>query len=246
MISPWYQLGYVIPHLYTDLDAYQFYRIAPEGMMLVTTGLDLKDYTLAAVERELPVLWQRFDLLSKKKVDRISLSGVPVVSALGRRKTREILAEGEARTGIPCDTDLEAHIATLRHFGAIRIALATRWPESVNAALIRYLAEAGIEVIACRSRARSLDQNKRSSAADDHLLALELGGQVLREAPNAQALLMSGGLWFAIHSVPLLETEHGRPVLLNILSTTWAALRAAGERMLHRPDQRWGRVLASL
>ena len=246
MISPWYQLGYVIPHLYTDLDAYQFYRIAPEGMMLVTTGLDLKDYTLAAVERELPVLWQRFDLLSKKKVDRISLSGVPVVSALGRRKTREILAEGEARTGIPCDTDLEAHIATLRHFGAIRIALATRWPESVNAALIRYLAEAGIEVIACRSRARSLDQNKRSSAADDHLLALELGGQVLREAPNAQALLMPGGLWFAIHAVPLLEAEHGRPVLLNILSTTWAALRAAGERMLHRPDQRWGRVLASL
>ena len=94
IIAPWYQLGYVIPHLYTDLDAYQFYRVAPEGMMLVTTGLDLNDYTLAAVERELPALWQRFDLLAKKKVDRISLSGVPVASALGRKKTREILAEG--------------------------------------------------------------------------------------------------------------------------------------------------------
>jgi len=246
VISPWYQLGYVIPHLYTDLDAYQFYRVAPEGMMLVTTGLDLKDYTLAAVERELPVLWQRFDLLAKKKVDRISLSGVPVASALGRKKTREILAEGEARTGIPCDTDLEAHIATLQHLGAKRIALATRWPEAVNAALTRYLTDAGIEVIACRSRARSLDQNKQSTAADDHLLALELGGQVLRDAPDAQALLMPGGLWYAIHAVPLLEAEHGRPVLLNILSTTWAALHSAGKRMLHRPDPRWGRVLASL
>jgi len=246
VISPWYQLGYVIPHLYTDLDAYQFYRVAPEGMMLVTTGLDLKDYTLAAVERELPVLWQRFDLLAKKKVDRISLSGVPVASALGRTRMREILAEGEARTGLPCDTDLEAHIATLRHFGATRIALATRWPEAVNAALTRYLAEAGIEVIACRSRARSLAENKQSSAADDHLLALELGGQVLREAPDAQALLMPGGLWYSIHAAPLLEAEHDRPVLLNILSTTWAALHAAGNRMLHRPDPRWGRVLASL
>jgi len=246
VISPWYQLGYVIPHLYTDLDAYQFYRVAPEGMMLMTTGLDLKDYTLAAVERELPVLRQRFDLLAKKKVDRISLSGVPVASALGRKKTREILAEGEARTGIPCDTDLEAHIATLQHLGAKRIALATRWPEAVNAALTRYLTDAGIEVIACRSRARSLDQNKQSTAADDHLLALELGGQVLRDAPDAQALLMPGGLWYAIHAVPLLEAEHGRPVLLNILSTTWAALHSAGKRMLHRPDPRWGRVLASL
>src|SRR5262245_9297787 len=182
--------------------AYQFYRVAPEGMMLVTTGLDLKDYTLAAVEKELPVLWNRFDLLAKKKVDRISLSGVPVASALGRKKMREILAEGEKRTGLACDTDLEAHIATLHHFGAKRVALATRWPEAVNSALTRYLGEAGIEVVGCSSRARTLDQNKHSSAADDHALALELGGKALRDAPNAQALLMPGGLWHAMHAVP--------------------------------------------
>jgi len=246
VISPWYQLGYVIPHLYTDLDAYQFYRVAPEGMMLVTTGLNLTEYSLEAVERELPTLWQRFELLARKKVDRISLSGVPVASALGRKKMLEILAEAQARTALPCDTDLEAHIATLRHLGASRIALATRWPDTVNAALTRYLAEAGIEVLACRSRPRSLDQNKASSAADDHQLALELGGQVLRETPAAQALLLPGGLWYAIYAVPLLEAKHRRPVLLNILSTTWAALHATGDRMQHRPDPRWGQVLAKV
>ena len=246
VVHPWYQLGYVIPHLYTDMDAYQFYRVAPEGMMLITTGLDLKDYTLAAVERELPSLWHRFDLLAKKKVDRISLSGVPVASALGRKKMREILDEGHKRTGIACDTDLEAHIATLQHFGATKIALATRWPETVVSALTRYLADAGIEVSAAVSRVRTLEENKHSSAAADHELALELGGRALREAPQAQALLMPGGLWHAIHAVPLLEAEHGRPVLLNILSTTWAALRAAGSRMPRSPDARWGKVLASL
>ena len=93
IIAPWYQLGYVIPHMYTDLDAYQFYRVAPEGMMLLTTGLNLKDYTLEAVNTELPVLWDRFALLASKKIDRLSLSGVPVASALGRTKMREILAE---------------------------------------------------------------------------------------------------------------------------------------------------------
>jgi maleate cis-trans isomerase len=246
IISPWYQLGYVIPHLYTDLDAYQFYRVAPEGAMLVTTGLNLKEYSLAAVETELPVLWQRFDLLAKKKVDRISLSGVPVASALGRKKMREILAEAQSRTGLACDTDLEAHIATLQHLGATKIALATRWPEAVVSALTRYLAEAGIEVLAVRSRSRTLDQNKESSAAADHELALELGREVLRATPDAQALLMPGGLWYAIHAVPMLEAEFGKPVLLNILSTTWAALHSAGKRMLHRPDPRWGKVLASL
>lgn len=246
IVSPWYQLGYVIPHLYTDLDAYQFYRIAPEGMMLVTTGINLREYTLAAVEQELPSLWERFELLAGKKVDRIALSGVPVAAALGRKKVLEILAEARARTGLQCDTDLEAHIAVLQHLGADRIALATRWPDSVNAALARYLADADIKVIACRSRGRTLAQNKASSAAADHELALELGRQVLRETPDAQALLMPGGLWFAIHAVPVLEADYSRPVLLNILSTTWAALRAAGDHMLHRPDPRWGRVMASV
>jgi maleate cis-trans isomerase len=124
-----------------------------------------------------------------------------------------------------------------QHLGATRIALATRWQEPTNTALTRYLAEAGIEVIACRSRWMSFGENKGSSAADDHQLALELGRQVLRETPDAQALLMPGGLWYAIHAVPLLEAEYGRPVLLNILSTTRAALHAAGKRMHARPTR---------
>jgi maleate cis-trans isomerase len=243
---PWYSLGYVIPHLYTDMDAYQFYRVAPEGMMLVTTGLDLKEYSLAAVESELPRLWQRFELLARKKVDRIALSGVPVASALGRTRMLEILREGSERTGIVCDTDLEAHIAALQYLGATRIALATRWPDAVNDALTRYLAAAGMEVVVCRSRARTLEQNKHADAAADHLLALELGREALHAAPQAQALLMPGGLWHAIHAVPVLEAELGRPVLLNILSTTWAALHSVGSRMQRKPDPHWGKLLAAL
>jgi len=246
IISPWYQLGYIIPHAYTDMDAYQFYRVAPEGMMLVTTGLNFQGHSLEAVENELPTYWQRVDLLAKKKVDRIALSGVPVASFLGRKRMLETLAQAEDRSGLPCDTDLEAHIAVLKHLGATRIALATRWHEPTTLPLTRYLAEAGIEVIANHSRGTAFAQHKTADPNADHLLALELGGKALRETPDAQAVLMPGGLWHAMHAVPLLEAEYGRPVLLNILSTTWAALRAAGKRMLVRPDTRWGKVLASV
>ena len=246
IIYPWYQLGYIIPHLTTDMDAYQFYRVAPEGMMLVTPGLDLKGHTAEAAEAVLPTFWERAELLARKKVDRIALSGVPVASLFGRKRMLAILAEAQSRTGLPCDTDLEAHIATLKHLRATRIALASRFPEVTNTKLTEYLAEAGIEVIVCRARSMSLEQSKALLPADGHALALELGRQVLRDAPEAQALLMPGGLWFAIHAVPILEAEFGKPVLLNILSTTWAALHSAGDRMLHRPDPRWGKVLASL
>jgi maleate cis-trans isomerase len=246
VIAPWWSLGYVIPHLYTDLDAYQFYRIAPEGVMLVTTGLDLAEYSLPAVERELPALRQRLDVLREKRVNRIALSGVPIASVLGRTRTLALLDDMQQRSGIACDTDLEAHVAALQHLGAQRIALATRWPDAVNTALAAYLKEAGIEVVATRSRARNLAQNKVASAAADHDLAIELGTEVLRAAPHAQALLLPGGLWFAIHAVAPLEEAHGVPVLLNITSTTWAALaaaRIAGHRF--EVDARWGTLLAS-
>jgi maleate cis-trans isomerase len=69
---------------------------------------------------------------------------------------------------------------------------------------------------------------------------------VLRAAPEAEALLMPGGLWFAIHAVPILEAEFGKPVLLSITSTTAVALRSAGSKMLHRPDPKWGKVMANI
>lgn len=248
LIAPWYQLGYIIPHRYTDLDSYQFYQVAPEGMMLVTTGLNLAEYTLESVESQLPDFYSALDLLAKKPVDRISLSGVPVAAALGRKRMLALLKEAKERTGLECDTDAEAHISTLKHLGATKIAIASRWSDAVNAGLIAYLADAGIEVLACKSRGRSLSENKAASALADHELALALGREVLREAPDAQALLMPGGLWFAIHAVPILEAEFGKPVLLNILSTTCSALRAYAEdsqSCVPKADRYWGMVLAS-
>ena len=247
MIAPWYYLGYIIPHLYTDMDAYQFYRIAPEGMVLVTTQLNLRDRTLQAVEDELPTLQERIDLLGRLgRVHRIAISGVPLAAALGRERTLALLEKASALTGLPCDTDIEAHIHALKHLGASRIALAVKWSNAFNQSVIRYLYEAGIEVVASRAWGSSLEETKASNAAEDHLRALEVGRKLLAETPAAQALMIAGGLWFAIHAVPILEAEFGKPVTLNITATTWAALHAAGSRLQRRPDPRWGKLLAGL
>lgn len=246
IVHPWYQLGYIIPHMQTDMDAYQFYNVAPPGVILVTTSLNLQGHSVEAVEHEMPLLQQRVDLLAKKKVDRIALSGVPVASFLGRKKMLATLKAASERSGLPCDTDLEAHIAVLKHFGAAKIAMATRWNPPTLERLTQYLNEAGIEVLGHRSRGTTLEQHKLANPQADHEMALDLGRQALRGMPDAQALLMPGGLWHAYHAVPILEAEFGVPVLINILSTTWAALHAAGPKLMHRPDPKWGKVLAAV
>ncbi len=92
-IAPWYQLGYIIAHRFTDRDACQFHRVAPEGMLLVTTGLDLTEYSLVSVEAQLLAFHSAVDLLAHKPVGRIASSGVPVALVLGRTRIRALLAQ---------------------------------------------------------------------------------------------------------------------------------------------------------
>ena len=245
IIFPWYKLGYIIPHRHTDLDGYQFARVAPDGMMLVTTQLDLAEYSLAAVERELPALWDGVDILASR-TDSIAISGVPLAASLGRERTGALLAEASDRAGRACRTDLESHIEAMQHLGAERIALATRWPDALNARIVDYLGQAGIEVRSLRAEQRDLQQNKAAGPEADHHLALRLGREALQAAPDAKALMLPGGLWFAIYAAPLLEAEFGVPVLLNISVTVWAALRAVDGGLAAYPAANAGALLAGL
>ncbi|OAN42167.1 hypothetical protein [Mycolicibacterium iranicum] len=245
IVFPWFRLGYIIPHRHTDMDGYQFARVAPDGMLLVTTQLNLAEYSLSAVERELPALWQGVDILSSR-ADSIAISGVPLAASLGRERTSALLAEAADRSGLRCSTDLEAHIAALHHLGAERIALATRWPDALNARIVEYLGQAGIEVRRVEAEQRNLAQNKAADPEADHHLALRLGRAALAASPDAQALMLPGGLWFAIYAAPLLEAEFGVPVLLNITATVWSALHDSVVPLSERPTAESGLLLAGL
>lgn len=225
--EPWYRLAYVTPHPLVDNVPYQFYRMAPDGVMLMLANLEIADYTVGAVEHELPRLWRHAEALTRAGADRVVLTGVPVSAALGRERVQAMIAEAKTR-GIELDTDLEAIAAAARHVGAKRVALATRWHEPLNDSVARYLKSAGIEVVGRQASGRSMAENATLGAADGMKMAIELGRGALRSAPLAQGLVLPGGRWLSAHAVPALEGEFGKPVLLNLNASLWAALRAAG------------------
>jgi maleate cis-trans isomerase len=241
-LEPWYRLGFITPHPVVDNAPYQFYRLAPPGVMLVLANLELGDYTAEAVEHELPQFWYQLDALLRRKVDRVVLNGVPVSAALGRERVLALIDEASARAGLPVDTDFEALIAAMRHLNVTRVALATRWHEDLNQAVARYLGQGGIEVVGTHSSGRSMAENEAISDEEGMRLAVELGREALA-APEAQGLLLPGGRWISIHAIPLLEAEFGKPIFLNLNAALWAALRGSAQR---QPIEGWGRLLASL
>jgi arylmalonate decarboxylase len=242
LTEPWFRLAYVTPHPIVDNVAYQFYRIAPDGMMLMLANLEISDYSTQAVERELPLFWKHVEALAQSGADRIVLTGVPVSAALGRERVQSLIAEVKKRTGVTFDTDLEAIIAAAQHMRATRVALATRWHEPLNDAVAGYLKLAGIEVVGRRARGATMAENAALKAADGMQLAIDLGRAALAAAPTAQALILPGGRWLSTHAVAPLEAEFKKPVLLNLNSSLWAALRSTGRGL---PVKGQGMLLAS-
>jgi len=242
LVEPWFRLAYVTPHPIVDNVAYQFYRIAPDGVMLMLANLEIGDYTIEAVEHELPLFWRHVEELVRGGADRIVLTGVPVSAALGRERVLALIAEAGARAGAPLDTDLEAIAAAARHLGVERVALATRWHQPLNDAVARYLKSAGVEVVGQQASGRTMAENATLKAADGMRLAIELGRAALAAAPTAQGLILPGGRWLSIHAVPVLEAEFGKPVFLNLNSSLWAALHSARRGL---PIEGQGMLLAS-
>jgi maleate cis-trans isomerase len=225
----WFKLGHIVPHLRLDLNPYQFYRVAPQGVMLVTVPFDLADYSHSAVRQQLAGLWDRVDSLMERDADRVVLAGVPVAASLGRPQTLQLIDRVAAKSGRPADSDLEAHAKAIHHLGADKIAMATRWDQRVNEAVKRYLSDAGITVVSTAAHARDLSQNKSSDPNADHDLMVRLGRQAVLTAEGAvEALLMPGGLGLVVDAAAILEQELGIPVLINAVSTVWAALNDFG------------------
>jgi len=242
-LKPRWRIGYVTPHPLNDTLQYEFYLMAPPGIMLMTAGLAISDYSEAAVEDQLPALEDRVDQLMRRGAKRIVISGVPVAISLGRARMQALLADISERWSVPADTDLEAIIAGARHLGIRRIAAATRWNAPVNERLVAYLNDAGLEPVGIANSARTMKENAGLDDETGMRLATDLGREVLTREPGAEGVMMPGGRWITLAAVRQLEAEFGRPVITNHTASLWAALAAAGIR---EPIEGCGRLLASL
>lgn len=236
---PKYVLGTVQPRAgIAGHQQYQFYRVVPHDVMIMSVSLGLQGYTRADAEDASSRYWPCADQLAGRGVDRIVQIGVPPAACMGRGFILDLIAETERRYGVPGGADLEGMIDGMAHLGVRTVALGgLGWSDAVNDVIAAYLADADIEVVgqlAWEDRAKTLAEGLQS--------LLDLGRATLQAAPRADALFLPGGPWPHMHVVPMLEAEFGKPVFVNMVGLIWSTLRRPG---VVPPIQGWGRLLAS-
>lgn len=216
--------------------------LLPPDIRRISTSIEIPDYTPEGVDTAIGQrYWGCVEELMQQGANSITLAGLPISSQLGRPRVLKLLEETARKTGVTADSHAEATVAALNHVGGRRIAIASRWSGQLNEALVAYLTQAGIEVLAITSVGQWAKQAFSMSIEEGVKLAFQLGREAMRRAPAAQALLLAGGAWRSLAAVPILEEDFRVPVITNPIAQVWRLI-AAG---VAPPVMGWGRLLAA-
>jgi maleate cis-trans isomerase len=239
--KPRYTLGSVTPIGEDRHPMSQPQPLLPPDIRHVSSSIEVTDYTTDGVHEAISQrYWPCVDELMKQGANSITLAGFPIASQLGRPRVLALLAETVRKTGAVADAHAEATVAALQHFGAKRIAVASRWSDPLNKLVVDYLTQAGIEVLTITGVGQWAKQAFSMSIEEGVKLAFQLGREAMRKAPKADALFLAGGAWRSLAAVPILEEDFGIPVVTNPITQTWRLI-AAG---IAPPVEGWGRLLA--
>jgi maleate cis-trans isomerase len=213
--TPRHKIGYLSPLGIIENAAYEFYRLAPPGLMLVMIPIGLEKFTSEDVERVYAPLDGFLDQMMDRGIDIIMQNGVPLPLLIGLDKHDRLLDHMAKYTGKPATSTVLCVAQTCRQMGVKNVVAVNKWTDAMNVTLGHFLAREG--VILCGTANKSLEPAEFVKIrSDDHMhLAYELGRRAFLENPSCDGIYIGGGTWIAEPVCKKLEEEFGRPAICN-------------------------------
>ena len=180
---PKLKLGCLQPGAVIDNAPFEFYRLAPAGVMLVMVGVGLKEFSSRDVERVFAPLERYLDQLMERGVDLVIQNGVPLPILIGIEAHDRMIAHMGQYTGLPATSTVLSVVAAARDLGVRKIVAVNKWTDAMNQSLAAFFARGGVTVIG-RSTKSLHPHDFHQIAAGDHMqLAYDLGHQAFRDHP---------------------------------------------------------------
>lgn len=230
------RVGYLSPGIVDETLSAQFYRMAPPGVTLVRTSLELKDVTIEEVNAALAKTEKAAAELGKYKPDCIVFGGSPTVAVPGHGSDKAIVEKVEKASGRKAFSAQAAAIEALQRYGARKLALATPFPDNVNLLVKEFLEKSGFEVLSIGG----LGVHYLDLTLTPLQKSWDLGKRVFQEARDADALYFPGAPLPCVDNIEGLEQELGTFVISSLQASLWKALQIIGYRA---PVAGYGKLL---
>ena len=232
------RIGYITPTV-IEVTAYDFYRFAPDGVGLVGVSCGIDNWSPEEFDKGLAQVNNFAKYLGSRGVDFVIHGGGPLVVARGKAYEAEIVRNIEAASGVGATTGVRAAMETLRHIGAVRVAIASPYPPAHNEAMASYLASNGFEIVLAEGLDIAFKDLQNVPPGEIYDFARD----VLARAGKCDALYFPCPQWQTAEVVPALEEDSGKQVISYTHANFFTAFRALGIRDEIRGH---GSLLASL
>lgn len=227
-VSPRKKIGYLGPREISENQPYEFYRLAPPGIMLVLISCGLQQFTAADVERVFKPIDRMLDMLVEREVDIISQTGVPLPLLIGVEAHDAMIKHIEEYSGKMATSQLLNVIAALKHLRVKKVIAVNKWRKEMNDNLEAFLDREGIALAGVANKVLLPHEFNKISAKDSAKMAYDLALEGVKKYPDADGIFIGGGAWLAQPVAEQIEAATGVPVVSNIGGMLWNVLHRLG------------------
>jgi maleate isomerase len=232
------RVGYIAPAVVYDLAGVDFYRIFPEGVMVVATTLGLQGLDdAAALESALANVERCARALADFHADIICLGGNPTGAALGPEGEEDLVRRMERAANRPAITVPRSAVQALRHLGVERVAIGSPIGQPHNQRLAAYLEAHGLQVTSIYGMGVSHEGLRLLDRSASYRAAKE----AVRNGPRPDGVYLPVATWPTLDNIRPLEEDLGLPVVSSITAQAWNCARLLDVR-IRRPE--FGRLLS--
>jgi maleate cis-trans isomerase len=218
---------------------WDLHGLLPASVQANIVTLNVRNGRPGEFERALGILRGATEVLIDEGSEAIVVQGVPVAARRGyAAEQREQDALTADRGAVPIVSSLAACALALRSLGAQRPLLITQYNAEVNAQIVSFFRDAGLEPVGAAGLGATNAREVNALTAADYA---RLASQALERHGDTDGIFLSarGNLL----DVALgLEMTTGLPVIEQVQATIWWSLSRLGVK----PTIVKGRLLASL
>jgi maleate isomerase len=210
-----------------DVMMYEFYRAAPEGIILVPAALNVHRLTPDQLDHVLNGYQAAVEELAYEEVDIVVLGGSPPVTMKGYGFEQQLIERARKVTNVPVLTTIGCEVEALQAAGARRVAIGAPYTQALTQKFAEYFSAAGFDVAAtrCLGIERNVDIAKLPEYA-----SYRLARELFQEASNVDAVHLTCPRWPTLPNLARLEQDLGVPVSSSCQSTIYGTLRCLNIR----------------
>lgn len=233
------RIGHIAPSR-GDVLVYEFYRMFPEGFMLLNSTGTIRQLVDTDFERQLQRIEAAAVDLAENNCDVIIVGGSPLFTKLGYGSDIEIGQRLTAKAGVPVVAGITGEMEALRAMGIKKVVVATPHEDALNERMKKFLEAAGFEVL--KIEGYGIRQNSKIADLPVHA-SYKIAKRLYEKAPEADGIFVPCPRWPTISDVDLLEREIDKPVITSCQAYLWHAIK-----LLHVKEtiSGFGRLMASL